>query len=70
MKKFKKYLTYKIEQLQQERLSKKLNTLSDSEIQKLHNSFNLLDKQRVYTRNENGDPNHFKYTVESGISQS
>lgn len=60
-----KVFNYKIEQLQQERLSKKLNTLSDPEIEKLHNSFNLLDKQRVYTRNENGDPNHFKYTVES-----
>ena len=42
-----------------------MNTLSDPEIEKLHNSFNLLDKQRVYTRNENGDPNHFKYAVET-----
>ena len=60
-----KVFEHKIEQLQQERLSKKLNTLSDSEIKKLNNSFNLLDKQRVYTRDSNGDPNHFKYSIES-----
>ena len=56
---------HKIEQLQEERLSKKLNKLSDVEIAKMHNSFILLDKQRVYTRDANGNPNHFKYTVES-----
>ena len=56
---------HKVEQLQAERLSKKLNVLSDIEIEKMHNSFNLLDKQRVYTRDDAGNPNHFKYSIES-----
>jgi len=60
-----KVFNHKIQRLQQERLSKKLNTLSETEIDKLHKSFNLLDKQRVYTRNDSGEPNHFKYSVES-----
>lgn len=56
---------HKVAQLQAERISKKLNKLTDTEIEKMHNSFNLLDKQRVYTRDDEGNPNHFKYSVES-----
>ena len=55
----------KISVLQKERTEKGLNVLSEEEVNKLRSSFNLLDKQRVYTRNSNGDPDYFMFSVES-----
>ena len=55
----------KIDVLQKERTHKGLNELSEQEIHKLQRSFNLLDKQRVYKKDNNGEPNHFKFSVES-----
>jgi DNA-directed RNA polymerase subunit L/DNA-directed RNA polymerase alpha subunit len=55
----------KIDILQKERTNKGLNELSKKEIEKLQRSFNLLDKQRVYKKDTNGEPNHFKFSVES-----
>ena len=55
----------KLEYLQKERERKGLNRYNQAEIEKIRNSFNLLDKDRVYEKNENGDPTHFHFSVES-----
>ena len=55
----------KLQFLQKERLQKGLNEYTDLEIEKLKRSFNLLDRERVYQKNSNGDPNYFNFSVES-----
>ena len=55
----------KLEYLQKERVQKGLNEYNELEIEKLKRSFNLLDKERVYKKNSNGDPNYFNFSVES-----
>lgn len=55
----------KIKHLQQERISKKLKEFSDDEILKMRRSFNLLDKDRVYIKNTDGEASHFVFSIES-----
>jgi len=54
-----------IEYKNNERTKKKLNVLSQSEINKMKQSFHLLDKERVFKTNSFGEPNIFKFSVES-----
>ena len=58
---FEKKLAY----LKNERKSKNLDEFSNIEIEQLKTSFNLLDKNRVYHRDQNGDPSIFELSVES-----
>uniref|UniRef100_A0A6C0EHB9 DNA-directed RNA polymerase RpoA/D/Rpb3-type domain-containing protein n=1 Tax=viral metagenome TaxID=1070528 RepID=A0A6C0EHB9_9ZZZZ len=48
-----------------ERETKGLKEYSSNEVEKLKNSYNLLDKHRTYLTNENGEPNQFNLRVES-----
>ena len=55
----------KIEYLNKERKGKELPELDENEIDKLKKSFNLLDKNRVFITNSDGEPNWFELSVES-----
>ena len=55
----------KITYLNKERESKGLPEYQDHEIDKLRKSFELLDKERVFHKNDKGEPNHFELSVES-----
>ena len=55
----------KIAYLNNERLSKGLPEYQDYEIDKLRKSFLLLDKERVFHKNNKGEPDHFELSVES-----
>jgi DNA-directed RNA polymerase subunit L len=55
----------KLEYYNQERLSKKLEPFSEKEIEKMRNSFNILDRQRVYAKNDKGLPEEIAMSVES-----
>ena len=61
----------KIEYKNKERLSKQLPEYSEEVIEGLQRSFNLLDKQRVFHKDREGNPNRFHFRVESvGFLQS
>ena len=51
--------------LNAERIKKGLPEFSDDEISQLRTSFDLLDKDRVVQTDSNGNPNIFKFSVES-----
>ena len=55
----------KIEYKNKERLDKELPIYTLEEKDSLRKSFNLLDSQRVYHKNDNGEANKFKFVVES-----
>lgn len=55
----------KLEYMNNERLSKNLEPYTDIEVTQLRNSFNLLDKERVYLKNENGSPSIFEFSIET-----
>ena len=55
----------KIKYKNKERADKGVKQLSDSEIISIKNSYNLLDKYRVYLKNEFGEPNQFNLRIES-----
>tara|TARA_B110000211_G_scaffold28574_1_gene28959 strand:- start:81 stop:1730 length:1650 start_codon:yes stop_codon:yes gene_type:complete len=54
-----------IEYENKERISKNLSRLNDSEIKIKHNSFMVLDKERVYKKNKYDEPNSFNILIES-----
>jgi DNA-directed RNA polymerase subunit L len=56
---------HKKDYLNEERLKKGLPKFTVIEEKQLKTSFNLLDKDRVIQTNSNGDPNKFKFSVES-----
>jgi len=55
----------KIDYKNKERQSKGLPEYTQKEIDDLKKSFDMLDKQRVYHKNHNGDANKFQFTIES-----
>ena len=55
----------KIQYKNKERLSKQLPEYSDEVVENLKRSFNLLDKQRVFYKDREGNPNKFHFRVES-----
>lgn len=55
----------KLESKNSERVKKNLSTFTDEEVEQLRISFNLLDKERVYHKNDNGLPNIFQMSIES-----
>lgn len=55
----------KIQYMNRERTSKDLAHLTDSEIDNIRRSFDLLDKDRVLTLDSKGNPNRFELSVES-----
>jgi DNA-directed RNA polymerase alpha subunit len=55
----------KLEYLNQERSAKKLEPFSEKEIEKMRSSFNILDKQRVYPKNDKNQPIDIAISVES-----
>jgi len=57
--------TQKIAYLNKERKIKDLEDLSSSEIKDIKKSFNLLDIDRVFTLDSNGNPNKYELSVES-----
>lgn len=57
--------THKKEYLNAERLKKGLPGFTDEEEQQLRTSFNLLDIDRVIQTDSHGNPNKFKFSVES-----
>lgn len=56
---------YKIEHMNQERESKKLEHLNDYEIDKLKNSYDLLDRDRCFISDSNNNPTSFHLRIES-----
>lgn len=56
---------FKIEHMNQERESKKLEHLNDSEISKLKNSYDLLDRDRYFISDSNNNPTSFHLRIES-----
>lgn len=56
---------HKKDYLNDERIKKGLPKFTAVEEQQLKTSFDLLDKDRVIQTNTNGDPNKFKFSVES-----
>lgn len=56
---------YKVEFLKKERIDNGLEPYMDEEIETMKRNFQLLDKERVYKTNTDGEANHFNYTVES-----
>ena len=56
---------YKIEHINKERASKKLDHLNDFEISKLKNSYDLLDKDRYFISDDNNNPISFHLRIES-----
>ena len=57
--------TQKIAYLNKERKNKDLEDLSESEVADIKKSFNLLDRDRVFTLDSNGNPNKYELSVES-----
>jgi len=55
----------KIEYENKERIGKGLSKYTESEIMSLKKSYNVLDKQRVYVKNKNGEASRFNLRVES-----
>lgn len=55
----------KIKHLQEERINKNLTEYTEQDISKLRSSYDLLDKDRVYIKNESGKANHFVFSIES-----
>tara|TARA_Y100000385_G_scaffold281767_1_gene335117 strand:- start:3341 stop:4843 length:1503 start_codon:yes stop_codon:yes gene_type:complete len=55
----------KIDYKNKERESKGLPVYTQKEIIDLKKSFDMLDKQRVFYKNDNGDANKFQFTIES-----
>ena len=64
-KKSEQAFLYKIEHINKERESKKLENLSDSEIVKLKNSYDLLDRDRYFISDSNNNPTSFHLKIES-----
>jgi len=56
---------YKLEFLKKERVDNGVGPYMDEEIETMRRNFQLLDKERVYKTNADGEANHFNYTVES-----
>lgn len=56
---------HKKDYLNEERIKKGLPKFTGVEEKQLKTSFDLLDKDRVIQTNSNGDPNKFKFSVES-----
>ena len=61
----KKIITQKIKQINYERKSKDLKELNEIQEKNFISSFNLLDSQRVYKKNKDGDCNNINLTIES-----
>jgi DNA-directed RNA polymerase subunit L len=55
----------KLDYMNTERISKNLDTYSETEVIQLRNSFNLLDKERVFKKNDNGEPIIFEMSIET-----
>jgi|694.fasta_scaffold75620_5 DNA-directed RNA polymerase subunit L len=55
----------KLDYMNNERINKKLDTYSEEEVKQLRNSFNLLDKERVFKKNETGEPTIFEISIET-----
>jgi DNA-directed RNA polymerase II subunit RPB3 len=55
----------KLDYMNNERINKKLDTYTEDEVKQLRNSFNLLDKERVFKKNENGEPTIFEMSIET-----
>jgi DNA-directed RNA polymerase subunit L len=55
----------KLNYINNERRSKNLDPYTEIEVQQLRNSFNLLDKERVYTKNTDGTPSIFEMSIET-----
>ena len=55
----------KLNYMNKERVNKNLSELSESEVVKIRKSFDLLDKDRIFKKNGFGDPNCFKFNIES-----
>jgi DNA-directed RNA polymerase subunit L len=55
----------KLDYMNNERINKKLDTYTEDEVKQLRNSFNLLDKERVFKKNDNGEPTIFEMSIES-----
>jgi DNA-directed RNA polymerase subunit L len=55
----------KLAYMNDERKQKKLNPYSEIEVKQLQNSFNLLDKERVFVKNQDGMPRIFEMSIES-----
>ena len=58
-------LIEKIKYVQNERIQKGLSEYTPEEISQITNSFNLLDKDRVYEKNSLGEPSSFNLSIES-----
>jgi len=56
---------HKLDYMNNERINKKLDTYTEDEVKQLRNSFNLLDKERVFKKNENGEPTVFEMSIET-----
>ncbi len=55
----------KIEYMNTEREKKKINILTDEEVEKQYKSFLLLDKQRIYKKDEDQNANNFHFRIQS-----
>jgi DNA-directed RNA polymerase subunit L len=55
----------KLAYMNNERKQKNLNPYSEVEVTQLQNSFNLLDKERVFIKNQDGMPRVFEMSIES-----
>ena len=55
----------KMKYLNEERLTKNLQPFTKDENNQMRKNFDLLDKERVYKKNENGQPTNILFTVES-----
>ena len=55
----------KLEYLKKDRVLNELTAYTEKEISNLKNSYELLDKFRLYETDDNGQANHFEFKVES-----
>ncbi len=55
----------KLEYMNNERIQKNLDIYTEEETKQIYNSFQLLDKERVFFINSKGEPNIFQYSVET-----
>lgn len=60
----------KMKKLNEERMSKDMSSLTDEKKQMERVTFNILDAQRVFSKNERGEPNLTKLTIQSINSKS
>ena len=60
----------KMKKLNEERTSKDMSSLTDEKKQMERVTFNILDAQRVFSKNERGEPNLTKLTIQSINSKS